>query len=210
MSGARYKPLTLSCARPEPDSSRIGHSSLPGSLFSNVISTNVELPHLPIEIDVLEQLQLGVMEPPKLKMDKSTLAPRVIPDDILACLRACADPNRLRIFALLLKGESCHGILNETLGLAPNLLSHHLRVLREAGLIQDRRDSVDARWIYYSVDEAALSRWYRWLLTFFDPAQLAAQREVCGPEQRQRQESALIKPLAPELTEELYFSGQNA
>lgn len=143
-------------------------------------------------------------------MDKRMLDAHAIPDYILACLKAYADPNRLRIFALLLEGELCNGMLNEMLGLAPNLLSHHLRVLREAGLIQDRRDSVDARWIYYSVDEAALSRWYRWLLTFFNPVQLAAQRDVCGPEQRQRQESALIKPLVPELDEELSLAEQNA
>lgn len=143
-------------------------------------------------------------------MDKSTLGARAIPDDILTCLKACADPNRLRIFALLLEGESCNGVLNEALGLAPNLLSHHLRVLRETGLIRDRRDSVDARWIYYSVDEAALARWYQWLLAFFDPAQLETQRDVCGPEQRQREESTLIKPLAPELDEELHLAEQNA
>jgi ArsR family transcriptional regulator, arsenate/arsenite/antimonite-responsive transcriptional repressor len=142
-------------------------------------------------------------------MDELDHGANPIPDEVLAQLKACADPNRLRIFALLLEGESCNGVLNEALGLAPNLLSHHLRVLREAGLIRDRRDSVDARWIYYSVDEAALTRWYRWLLTFFNPGQLAAQREVCGPEQRQRQESALIKPLAPELNEERYLAEQD-
>jgi ArsR family transcriptional regulator, arsenate/arsenite/antimonite-responsive transcriptional repressor len=129
-------------------------------------------------------------------MDKMTIDPHALPDDILSCLKACADPNRLRIFALLLQGESCNGMLNESLGLAPNLLSHHLRVLREAGLIQDRRDSVDARWIYYSVDEAALARWYEWLRVFFDPAQLERQRDVCGPEQQQRDERPLIRPLA--------------
>jgi ArsR family transcriptional regulator len=118
----------------------------------------------------------------------------VVSDEALSCLKACADPNRLRIFALLLQGESCNAFLNEALGLAPNLLSHHLRALREAGLIRDRRDNVDARWIYYSVDEAALSRWYHWLTTFFDPAQLTTQYDVCGPEQRGREEGRLIKP----------------
>lgn len=142
-------------------------------------------------------------------MDKMTADLHHLPEDVLSCLKACADPNRLRIFALLLQGESCNGMLNETLGLAPNLLSHHLRVLREAGLIQDRRDSVDARWIYYRVDEAALTRWYQWLRVFFDPAQLERQREVCGPEQRQREESTLIRPLDPDRDSEPQFVEQN-
>ena len=133
-----------------------------------------------------------MMGEPKLDTD-------VVPEEILSCMKACADPNRLRIFNLLLQGESCNAFLNEALGLAPNLLSHHLRVLREAGLIRDRRDSVDARWIYYSVDERGLQRWYRWLTSFFDPAQLATQQEVCGPEYQQQQEASLIKPLADEL-----------
>lgn len=125
----------------------------------------------------------------------------VIPEEILSCMKVCADPNRLRIFGLLLQGESCNAFLNEALGLAPNLLSHHLRVLREAGLIRDRRDSVDGRWIYYSVDEETLARWYGWLADFFDPAQLAMQQEVCGPEHQQRQDASLIAPLAYELEE---------
>lgn len=143
-------------------------------------------------------------------MVKRKLDADIIPEEILSCLKACADPNRLRIFSLLLQGESCNAFLNEALGMAPNLLSHHLRVLREAGLIRDRRDSVDARWIYYSVDKAGLTRWYRWLANFFDPAQLEMQREVCGPEHQQRQEASLIAPLADELEDARAFQEQNS
>jgi ArsR family transcriptional regulator, arsenate/arsenite/antimonite-responsive transcriptional repressor len=57
-----------------------------------------------------------------------------------------------RIFAVLLQGDSCNARLHKRLGLSPNLLSHHLSVLRQAGLITDQRDTVDARWIYYTVD----------------------------------------------------------
>lgn len=71
--------------------------------------------------------------------------------------------------------------LNEALGLAPNLLSHHLRVLSETGLITSRRDRVDGRWIYYSVDRQAATRWQRWFHGFLDPARIQ-EREVCGPE----------------------------
>lgn len=134
----------------------------------------------------------------------------VIPEEVISCLKACADPNRLRIFGLLLQGESCNAFLNEALGLAPNLLSHHLRVLREAGLIRDRRNGVDARWIYYSVDEEGLTRWYRWLADFFNPAQLATQREVCGPEHQQRQEASLIATFHGEAEDARTFQEQGS
>lgn len=103
-------------------------------------------------------------------------------EEVSQFLKALADPNRLRIFATLIQGDSCNARLNEQLGLAPNLLSHHLRALREAGLVRDRRDEIDARWIYYTVDRKALKKWYAWLKTFLDPEQLRERPEVCGPE----------------------------
>jgi ArsR family transcriptional regulator len=78
-------------------------------------------------------------------------------------------------------GDSCNCELKENLGLPPNLLSHHLRVLSEAGLVNTRRDMVDARWIYYSVDREAAARWQNWFGEFLDPAHIR-ERRVCGPE----------------------------
>lgn len=103
-------------------------------------------------------------------------------EEVSQFLKVLADPNRLRIFAALIQGDSCNARLNEQLGLAPNLLSHHLRALREAGLVQDRRDELDARWIYYTVDREALQKWYSLLKTFLDPEQLSELPKVCGPE----------------------------
>lgn len=96
-------------------------------------------------------------------------------------LKALSDANRLRIFATLMHGDSCNAELQETLGLAPNLLSHHLRALEKAGLVHSRRDRVDGRWIYYSVDRAAAARWQSWFFEFLDPAGIK-ERPVCGPE----------------------------
>lgn len=116
--------------------------------------------------------------------------------EVCQILKALADPNRLRIFEILLQGDSCNGRLNEQLGLASNLLSHHLSVLRKAGLVTDRRDAVDARWIYYTVNRKVLSAWHGWLTTFFDPARLNAQPNVCGPE------NGFLAPLAVSLSRE--------
>ena len=98
-----------------------------------------------------------------------------------AVLKALSEPNRLRIVATLMTGDSCNNELRDRLGLAPNLLSHHLRNLEKAGLVHSRRDRVDGRWIYYSVDREAAGRWQGWLARFLDPARIQ-ERPVCGPE----------------------------
>lgn len=98
-----------------------------------------------------------------------------------AVFKALSDPNRLRIFAELMAGDTCNCELKEKLGLAPNLLSHHLKVLESAGLVNSRRDTVDGRWIYYTADRQNLARWHQWLATFFDPSRIQS-RPLCGPE----------------------------
>lgn len=101
--------------------------------------------------------------------------------ELTAVLKALSDPNRLRIFAELMRGDSCNGELQENLALPANLLSHHLRVLNEAGLVNSRRDRIDGRWIYYSIDRKKAARWQVWFSDFFNPAQIQ-ERPVCGPE----------------------------
>ncbi len=102
-------------------------------------------------------------------------------EEVATLCKALADPNRLRILDTLMQGVSCNGELNEMLGLPSNLLSHHLRVLKKAGLITSRRDTVDGRWIYYAVDPAAVTRWRAWFGGFLDPARIQP-RCLCGPE----------------------------
>ena len=101
--------------------------------------------------------------------------------ELTAMLKAISEPNRLRIFAELMTGNSCNCELEETVGLPRNLLSHHLRVLSKAGLVHSRRDTVDGRWIYYSVDEDAVARWHNWFSTFLDRSRIQ-DRRLCGPE----------------------------
>lgn len=61
---------------------------------------------------------------------------------------ALSDPIRLRILDHLSLGSSCVCDLQETVGVAANLLSYHLRVLREAGLVETSRRG---RWIDYDL-----------------------------------------------------------
>lgn len=63
------------------------------------------------------------------------------------------DPLRIRILDELAKSETCVCTLQEKIDIAPNLLSYHLRVLREAGLVVASRRG---RWVDYSVAPSAL------------------------------------------------------
>jgi len=97
-------------------------------------------------------------------------------------MKVLSDRNRLRVFALLMEGDSCNCELRDKLNLPSNLLSHHLRILHEAGLVQSRRDIIDARWVYYSVDRKFLARWHAWFETFLDPSRVRRRDVLCGPE----------------------------
>lgn len=61
---------------------------------------------------------------------------------LAARLKALADPNRLRVLSLLAadpRGEACVCDLTEPLGLGQPTVSHHVKVLVEAGLVTRRR-----------------------------------------------------------------------
>jgi ArsR family transcriptional regulator len=118
-----------------------------------------------------------------------------ISDETVALFRTLADPNRLRILDVLMQGDTCNCELNERLGLPPNLLSHHLRVLREAGLINSRRDTIDGRWIYYSVDKDTIIKWRTWLTEFLDPARIQDRPVLCGPEGQRVATEPLLEAL---------------
>jgi len=66
-------------------------------------------------------------------------------------LNALADPTRLAIVALLARREHCVCDLTAALRLPQSTCSHHLGVLKRAGLIRDRQDGRDGRWSYYSI-----------------------------------------------------------
>jgi ArsR family transcriptional regulator len=55
-------------------------------------------------------------------------------------LKMLADDTRLAVVRQLLDGPKHVGELNESLGLEQSLLSHHLKTLREAGLVVSERD----------------------------------------------------------------------
>jgi ArsR family transcriptional regulator, arsenate/arsenite/antimonite-responsive transcriptional repressor len=102
-------------------------------------------------------------------------------EEATAILRALASPTRLRVYLLLRQGEACVCEIASELGLAENLVSHHLAALRRVGLARDRRDPTDARWVYYRLDPEALARVAHVLGALFDPETLGSRTPVCGP-----------------------------
>jgi ArsR family transcriptional regulator len=97
-------------------------------------------------------------------------------------LKVLADPKRLRIIHLLMEGVHCNCELGEALDMAPNLISHHLSVLRRAGLVDTQRDALDARWVYYSLNRDALEELNQVFGDFFDPKRIKPRRPTCGPQ----------------------------
>lgn len=125
-------------------------------------------------------------------MVKTSAVEVVSAETLIPILKALADPNRLRIFDFLMDGDSCNCELNEKLGLAPNLLSHHLRVLHEVGLVQSRRDALDGRWLYYTVNRDRVAQCRDWLGYLLDPARIQPRTALCGPEGQQTETTCTV------------------
>jgi ArsR family transcriptional regulator len=100
---------------------------------------------------------------------------------LAAWLKVLAEPNRLRILDLLMQGVQCNCEFGDHLQLAPNLISHHLSVLRQAGMVQAERDADDSRWIYYSINRAAIEELNATFGAFFDPNRIESRLPSCGP-----------------------------
>jgi len=75
--------------------------------------------------------------------------------DAVALLTAAADPVRWTVLTRLAQSPRCVCDLQEQLPIAANLLSYHLKVLREAGLVTTSRRG---RWIDYALAVDALDR----------------------------------------------------
>lgn len=86
-----------------------------------------------------------------------TRATHTIPDldRAVALFHALSDSTRLSILEMLRDGERCVCELQDELDAAQSRLSFHLRVLKEAGLVADRREG---RWSYYSIVPGALAK----------------------------------------------------
>lgn len=97
--------------------------------------------------------------------------------DRSTALKALAEPVRWRIVERLAEEELCVCHLVDDLGLAQPLVSHHLKVLREAGLVTSDRFK---QWAYYRLAPGALDQVARDLARAVAAAERAPrQRRPC-------------------------------
>lgn len=78
-------------------------------------------------------------------------------EQVAPLLKALADPVRLRLMSLVAShegGEACICDLNEAFELSQPTISHHMKVLHEAGLVDRDKRGV---WVYYRVRPQALA-----------------------------------------------------
>jgi ArsR family transcriptional regulator len=76
-------------------------------------------------------------------------------DELLSIFKALSDETRLRIVKLLEHGELCVCYLVAAVDMSQPKVSFHLKVLKEAGLVKDRREG---KWMHYRLDESDLFR----------------------------------------------------
>jgi ArsR family transcriptional regulator len=89
---------------------------------------------------------------------------------------ALSDETRLRILERLRSGERCVWDLTEALEAAQSRLSFHLKVLKDAGLVNDRREG---RWMYYTLDREALAEAAELMETLASPLSPEERRDGC-------------------------------
>ncbi|HDH53273.1 MAG TPA: metalloregulator ArsR/SmtB family transcription factor [Nitrospirae bacterium] len=77
--------------------------------------------------------------------------------------KALSDETRLRILSLMQEGEICVCDIAETLNMTQPNISFHLSMLKESGLIKDRRNG---RWVHYSLNDADMFTRFLLLGTF--------------------------------------------
>lgn len=125
-------------------------------------------------------------------MDKLVVANEEV-SSLAQWLKVICEPNRLLLLEKIIEGVQCNCELGDALQMAPNLISHHLSVLREAGLIEADHDPVDGRWIYYSINLKAMDELRSRFDSFFDTNRIQPRRLTCGPQSIEDQRLSVLK-----------------
>jgi len=71
--------------------------------------------------------------------------------EFMSIVKALADESRVRTVMALRDGDLCVCQIIELLGLAPSTVSKHMAILKQARLVESRKDG---RWIYYRLADA--------------------------------------------------------
>ncbi|MEX2110470.1 MAG: metalloregulator ArsR/SmtB family transcription factor [Gemmatimonadaceae bacterium] len=88
---------------------------------------------------------------------------------------ALSDETRVEIVEMLGRGERCVCDLTDALDAAQSRLSFHLKVLKDAGIVRDRKDG---RWVHYELDREAFEE-IEQLVAAMKPDAKRKRAEVC-------------------------------
>jgi ArsR family transcriptional regulator, arsenate/arsenite/antimonite-responsive transcriptional repressor len=91
--------------------------------------------------------------------------------------RVLGDEIRLRILERLSEGEQGVCDLTDALEAGQSLMPFHLKTLKDAGFLRDRRQG---RWVYYSLDPAALETARKWLGMLAESARVTRPALPCA------------------------------
>lgn len=97
--------------------------------------------------------------------------------ELLTVFKALSDETRLRTIKLLEQGELCVCHIVAALDMSQSKVSFHLRVLKEAGLVKDRREG---KWMHYRLNESDLFK----RLLFLSIAERVKEEEIAVDRQR--------------------------
>lgn len=73
-------------------------------------------------------------------------------------LQIISEPNRLKIICLLSSGTKCVCEIEKALRINQNLVSHHLKILREAGMVKATKKGF---WKHYSLNKTSIKTLYK-------------------------------------------------
>jgi ArsR family transcriptional regulator len=82
--------------------------------------------------------------------------------ELIKILDALSDETRLRMVTLLSGGELCVCEIMQALDISQTRASRNLGILRDAGLLVDRREG---QWVYYSLSKEVLARYSKLVKT---------------------------------------------
>ncbi len=97
--------------------------------------------------------------------------------ELLSIFKALSDETRLRIVKLLENGELCVCHIVAAVNMSQSKISFHLKVLKDSGLVKDRREG---KWMHYRLNESDLFK--RFL--FLSIAERVKEEEIADDRQR--------------------------
>lgn len=80
-------------------------------------------------------------------------------------LKTIAEPNRLKMLCFLRNGEACVCDIWKSVGITQNLASHHLKELKRAGFVSDRKEGLK---VHYSINQDGIANFRTLLNTFLN------------------------------------------